>query len=83
MAYCMLHSHKCINNGLLLWLVAMYILHRMSTQLTQNLVSSPWQAQIKPKDKAQLNPLQNCYIAIAEGFASLKKELQSITPYLF
>lgn len=38
---------------------------------------------IKPRDKAGLNPLQNCYIAITEGFASLKKELQFITPYLF
>lgn len=35
------------------------------------------------RDKAELNPLQHYYIAIAESFASLKKELQFITSYLF
>lgn len=37
----------------------------------------------KTRDNAELNPLHHCYIAIAEGFASLKKELQFIASYLF
>ena len=52
------------------------------SKYVQNLVYS-LASSIKPRDKAELKPLKICYITIAECFASFRKGLQFVTPYLF
>lgn len=78
---------NCMNNGLLLWIMTVYVLHRMSSLLRLKICAEsgvPFLARsIKSRDKAELNPLKTCYIAVAERFASFRKKgLQFITPYL-